>query len=145
MATEAAIPEVVVTSLEVPATQVTADTPAPVPARTTRRRGKGKAPTVAYQRPPSLPSPLRFVRMYLDSRRDTGTSSVAKPVTDEEVASLLRSNPSEEEAYEPIGLLVTEGEEVTMALSLSQIENAIKQVSFLSFANLHSLCFDICS
>ena len=46
--------------------------------------------------------------MYLDSRRDIGPSSMAKLVTNEEVASLLRSNPSEEKAYEPVELLVTE-------------------------------------
>ena len=48
--------------------------------------------------------------MYLDLRWKIGSSSVKKPVTDEEVASLLMSNPPEEEAYEPIGLLVAEGE-----------------------------------
>ena len=72
--------------------------------------------------------------MYLDSRRDIGTSSVAKPITNEEIAFLLRSNPPEEEAYEPMGLLVTDGEEVTMAPSLNQIENVIKHVSFLPLA-----------
>ena len=54
--------------------------------------------------------------MYLDSRWDTGTSSVIKPVTDEDVASALRSRLPEEESYE---LLVTEGEKVTVAPSLS--------------------------
>ena len=48
----------------------------------------------------------------MDSRWDIDAPSVAKPVTNEEIASLLRSNPSEEEAYEPMGLLVTDGEEV---------------------------------
>ena len=83
--------------------------------------------------------------MYLDSRREINTSSVTKPVIDEEVFSLLKSNPPKEEAYEPIGLLVAEGEEVTISPSLSQIENDVKQVSFLSFASLCSFCFDVCS
>ena len=74
-----------------------------------------------------------------------GTSSVTKPITDEEVASFLGHNPSEEEAYEPIGLLVAEGEEVTFAPFLSQIENAVKQVSFLSFTRLCPFCFNVCS
>ena len=63
---------------------------------------------------------------------------MAKPVTNKEVASLLRSNPLEEEAYKPMGLLVTNREEVTVAPSLSQIENVVKQVSFLPLA---ILCF----
>ena len=54
--------------------------------------------------------------MYLDSRWDIGASSVIKPVTDEEVASFLSSNPPEKKAYEPIGLLVTEGEELMLPL-----------------------------
>ena len=82
--------------------------------------------------------------MYLDSRRDIGATSVAKLATDEELATLLRSNLSKEEAYEPLVLLVTDGEEVTVAPSLSQIENAVKYVFFLSFAILFSFCFDIC-
>lgn len=57
--------------------------------------------------------------MYVDLRREIGASSLTKPVTEEEIASLLRSNPPEEEAYEPIGLLVVEGEEVIVAPSLS--------------------------
>ena len=83
--------------------------------------------------------------MYLDSRRDVGASSVAKPVTDEVVASLLRSNPPEEEAYKPMVLLVTDGEEVTVTTSLSQIGNVVKQVSFLLSASLYFFCFFICS
>ena len=55
----------------------------------------------------------------MNSRQDIGASSMAKPDTDEEVTSLLRSNPPEEEAYEPIGLLVTQREEVMVAPSLS--------------------------
>ena len=51
----------------------------------------------------------------MDSRQDIGASSVAKPVTDEEIASLLRSNFPEEEAYKPMGLLVTDGKELTVA------------------------------
>ena len=63
----------------------------------------------------------------MDSRRDI--SAVAKRVTVEEIFSLLRSNPPKEAAYEPMGLLATNGEEVTVAPSLSPIENAVKQVS----------------
>ena len=61
MALEATIPEAVVVPLAVSAAQVVADTSAPVPARITRRRGKGKVSTVTEQRPAitSLPSPLR--------------------------------------------------------------------------------------
>ena len=81
--------------------------------------------------------------MYLDSRRDIGASSVTKPINDEEVASLLRSNPPKEEAYKTIGLLVTEGEEVMVAPSLSQNENAINQVFFLSLDSLCSFYFGI--
>ena len=81
--------------------------------------------------------------MYLDSRRDIGTSSVIKPVTDEDVASALRSRLLEEKSYEPMGLLVTDGEE-TVALSLSQIENAVKQVTFSSSAISCISCFYFC-
>ena len=57
--------------------------------------------------------------MYLDSRRDKGTSSVIKPITDEDVASALRTRLPEEESHEPVGLIVTDGEEVTVAPSLN--------------------------
>lgn len=83
--------------------------------------------------------------MFLDSRRDISASLAGSPVTDEEIASLQRFNPPEEEAYKPMGLLVTHREEVTVASSLSQIENVVKQVSFLSFVVLCFSCFDICS
>ena len=65
---------------------------------------------------------------------DISTSSVIKPFTDEDVAFALRSHLPKEESYESIGLLATDGEEVKVAPSLSQIENTIKQVTFSSSA-----------
>ena len=83
--------------------------------------------------------------MYFDSRRDISTLLVIRPITDEDVASALRTHLSEEESYEPVGLIANDGEEVTMAPSLSQIENAVKQVIFSSpaiscFSYFYSCC-----